>query len=210
MESWIVTKSDQHRCIKQMMKVFSSDQSKIGYGQSSVENLQNGGTNSGGEKYEGLGRNTLEGSTTISDPTKPMMEHRQETDSKGTALGKVTLDKTRIIQDFVDLLEARLPQNAQSIPKFGIPSAKDWEIDRLVDGFCSLTRADLELDQNAKIEDSRQKAMKTFNHPDDFLVSCIYAVQASKKYDPRAGTITALRQRSIMSGIGRRTSYRRR
>jgi len=67
-----------------------------------------------------------------------------------------------------------------------IPSKIDYETDWLLDELCSITRKDLELNQDSEKEDPRQKARKEFNHPPDSVMSIIYCLVADENYDENA------------------------
>ncbi len=76
-----------------------------------------------------------------------------------------------------------------------IPAKNDWETDHLVDAFCSITRKDLEKNQEIVVEDTRNKAKKLFNPPNDFTMSIIYSMVADRNFDPNAYKIFPVRRR---------------
>jgi len=177
-----------------------------GFGNYAVPALQEGGSNSLGASFEGLGRRVIEGCTTISDPTKPMLDHKQEVDEKGKILGKVTIDKTRALDFVVDTIHASVPDPTDPkivYPKLTFLTKHDYEVDGMFNDCQMLTRADLEQDQNATKEDPRQHIQKLWNHPPDHVMALAYALQASKKYDPDAYKIFPVGRRGPHSGFRR-------
>jgi len=107
-----------------------------------------------------------------------------------------TVDKTEIIQDFVDMLGTTVPDElGQPMSQFIIPMQNDWECGFLVDDFCDTTRKDLAQDQENVVEDGRQKAKKEFNHPQDSMMSIIYCMIAKKKHEPGRFTMSMVSRR---------------
>jgi len=80
-------------------------------------------------------------------------------------------------------------------PMFMIPHFYDWQTDFLMDDMTSITRKDLDQVQEVRTEDPRQKAMKTFNHPPDSVMSIIYCMVAGQNHNPSAYQITPIRKR---------------
>jgi hypothetical protein len=163
----------------------------LGYGQIQVKVIQNGGHDSHDNKFEGLGRRKFMGCRTIGDETKPEMEYRTVTDEHGEKVGRKEIDKTTWIQNFVDLVGSYV--NYVSIngvsdennkrTKLMIPYANDYDVDFLVNDFCSITRKDMEKVSDVSVEDPRQNAKKLFNHPPGSVMSIIYCLVADEKFD---------------------------
>ena len=159
----------------------------LGYGAIQVKLMQDGGTDSRGNAFGGLGKKKFQGCRTIGDETKPEMTYRQETDEHGTEVGRYQIDKTTTIQGFIDTVGTYIshPTNRDDRyrrTKLMIPSMNDWETDWLIDDFCSITRKDLEKDPDVAKEDPRQRARKEFNHPPDSVMSIIYCFVADQRY----------------------------
>lgn len=181
---------DQCRYLAELGEHFSINHGvgDLGYGQIQVKLIQDGGTDSKGTQFSGLGRKRFQGCRTIGDETKPQMTYLQDTDEHGTEVGRYQIDKTTTIQGFVDDIGTYVTakrmngQQSQQRTKFMIPSMNDWETDWLVDDFCSITRKDLEKDPDVTKEDPRQKAVKTFNHPPDSVMSIVYCRVADQRY----------------------------
>lgn len=172
----------------------------LGYGETTVPLMQDGGYDTQGNKIPALGRRRMMGCRTIGDETKPEMEYKTKADEHGKQLAHLKIDKTTTIQKFVDFLgwyveHPEIVDQAKKRPKFIIPFKNDWETDFLVDDFCALTRKDLEKELEIVVEDPRQRARKEFNHPADSMMACIYCMVADENYDEDAYRITGARQR---------------
>ena len=173
-----------------------------GYGQDQIPVIQSGGRDSKDNKFEGIGRFKFRGCQTIGNEVKPMQEYTQNTDEHGVEQDKLQIDKTTVIQNFVDFIGMSVshplyPRDAEKNKmKFMIPHYYDWQTDYLMDDMTSITRKDLEEVQEIKVEDPRQKAMKLFNHPPDTVMAIIYCLVADANYNPTAYQITPIRRRS--------------
>lgn len=194
---------DQARYIADLGREYEIDfgVGDLGYGAIQVKVIADGGRDSRDAKFDGLGRARFKGCRTIGDETKPNMEYKTETDEHGTETGRLQIDKTTSIQAFIDRVGQytshpirRSEENCKR-PIIMIPYQKDYETDWLVKEFCSITRKDLEKDPEIAVEDPRQKAVKTFNHPSDAVMSIIYCFTADEQY--RENSMRIL-------GIGRR------
>ena len=65
-----------------------------------------------------------------------------------------SVDKTQIIQNFVDFVGSTVPNAfGKQVSQLIIPMKKDWECDFLLDDFCDLTRKDLDRDHAAIIKE---------------------------------------------------------
>ena len=151
----------------------------LGYGAIQVKTIQNGGSNRvSGKLFLGVGREKFFGCRSISNESKPMQIHSDVVDEHGEENGRISIDKTTLIQRFIDLLETKIshPQRDDSSKrsKLMIPfdANKEYETDWLVSELTSLTRKDL----RKKDLDPRQNAKKEFNHPKDSMMSIIYAL----------------------------------
>ena len=193
---------DQARYIAELFRDFGVDFAvgDLGYGQIQVKVIQDGGRDSRDIKFEGLGRKRFTGCRTTGDETKPEMQYMQEADEHGTQLGRIQIDKTTVIQGFVDFVgkyvshPTRPTEEELKKPVFMIPMKNDWETDFLMDDFCSITRKDLEEDTEVRVEDPRQRAKKEFNHPPDSVMSIIYCLVADQNWNPDAFKISPVRK----------------
>lgn len=181
----------------------------IGHGQDMVPVIQDGGRDSNDVPFSGLGKSTFYSCRTISDETKPQMSKQQDTDEEGTELGRFQVDKTTIIQQFVDFIgwkidcahirepwrELTREDTPVPIPKLMIPFAKNWETDWLVKEWVKLTRKDLEKVQEGDIEDGRQRNRKEFNHPPDSMMALIYCMVGDNNYDEGSFSISRVKRK---------------
>ena len=172
----------------------------LGYGAIQVALMQDGGYDSHGNHVPGLGRRRVMGSRTIGDETKPQMEYNAKADEHGIESAHLKIDKTTTIQKFVDFLgwfteHPEYIDGGKKRPKLIIPYKNDWEVDFLVDDWCSLTRKDLEKELDVVTEDPRQKARKEYNHPKDSLMSAIYCMVADDNFDDEAFRIMGVKKR---------------
>ena len=156
----------------------------LGYGAIQVKIIQDGShSRHTGVAFSGVGSNKFLGCRTISDETKNMEIFDDKIDEHGDQTGRISIDKTTAIQEFVDMFEVLIPHPTRpnehdlSRPKFMIPSKNEHEVDWLIKDFAGITRKDLVQTQNSSI-DSRQRARKEFNHPKDSVMAIIYAKKA--------------------------------
>jgi hypothetical protein len=156
----------------------------LGYGAIQVKVIQDGGTNRNtGNAFSGVGSEKFIGCRTISDETKPLQIFDKKTDEHGDQTGRVHIDKTTIIQEFIDMLESRVSHPTRPLeqtlrkPKLMIPFKDEYRVDWLVKDFTSITRKDLTETNNLQI-DPRQQPRKEFNHPRDSVMAIIYAKKA--------------------------------
>ena len=181
----------------------------IGHGQDMVPVIQEGGRDSQDRPFEGLGKSVFYSCRTISDETKPQMEKQQDSDEEGTELGRFQIDKTTIIQQFIDFIgwnldcahirepwrELTREDEPIKVPKLMIPYAKNWEVDFLVKEWVKLTRKDLEKVQEGDIEDGRQRNRKEFNHPPDSMMALIYCMVGDNNYDEGSFSINRIKRK---------------
>jgi len=182
---------DQARYLAEMFNSYSLDfgVGDYGYGQIQVKVMQDGGRDSKDIKFEGLGKRRFVGCRTLGDETKPQQKFSEEVDEHGTQLGRIQIDKTTTIQNFVDFIGTYVahptrPNDQQwKRTQFIIPYGREFETDWLMADFVSITRKDLEKDPDVTKEDPRQRAKKEFNHPPDSVMSIIYCLVARNNYD---------------------------
>ena len=185
---------DQARYIAELGDSYGIDYGvgDLGYGQIQVKVIQDGGRDSHDIKFIGLGRSKFSGCRTMGDETKPQQKFSVEVDEHGEQLGRLQIDKTTTIQNFIDFIgnfiahPTRSSEEELKRTQFIIPHKLDYEIDYLMDDFCSITRKDLEEIQEVRVEDPRQRAKKEYNHPPDSVMSIIYCMVADKNFDEAA------------------------
>jgi len=188
---------DQARYIAELGRSFGIDYGvgDLGYGQIQVKLIQDGGRDSKDIKFAGLGKRKFTGCRTMGDETKPQQKFSIEVDEHGEQLGRLQIDKTTSIQNFVDLIGTFIAHpihpNEEKMKRtqLMIPHKLDYQTDFLMDDFCSITRKDLEDVQEVRVEDPRQKPKKEYNHPPDSVMSIVYCMVADKNYDDKAYTI---------------------
>ena len=173
----------------------------LGYGQIQVKVIQDGGRDSHDVKFPGLGKRRFVGCRTIGDETKPSMEFRQDTDEHGTELGRIQIDKTTTIQNFIDFIgtyvshPSRPDEEKLKRTKLIIPHKIDYQTDFLMNDLTATTRKDIEEELDSTAEDPRQRAKKEFNHPKDSMMSLIYSLIADQNYDSGRYVIHGTRKR---------------
>ena len=70
-----------------------------------VKTIQDGGADRlTGQLFDGVSSARFVGCRTVGDETKPMMRYDKKIDEHGEVTGMIKLDKTTIIQEFIDLL----------------------------------------------------------------------------------------------------------
>ena len=172
----------------------------LGYGKDKVTMMQDGGYTSFGEKVTGLGRGRVKGCWSSGNITEETMRHKSQDIIDSPTVGSrneyYSVDKTQIIQNFVDFVGSTVPnpEGGKPLSQLIIPMKNDWECDFLVDDFCFTTRKDLDKDnEEVAKEDPRQKAKKEFNHPKDSVMSIIYCMIGKSKFDPEGFQISRIR-----------------
>ena len=180
----------------------------LGYGKDKVTLMQQGGYTSFGEKVPGLGRGKIKGCWTSGSITTETMRHKSQEIIDSPTVGEkkeyYSVDKTQIIQNFIDFIGSTVPnENGKSVSQFIIPMKKNWETDFLLDDFCDITRKDLDKD-NMEIskDDPRQRAKKEYNHPKDSVMSIIYCMIGKSKFDPQGFEISKIK-------VNRKFRYKR-
>ncbi|KKN55046.1 hypothetical protein LCGC14_0586470 [marine sediment metagenome] len=161
----------------------------LGYGAIQVEQIQDGGSDRlTGQHFNGVGSDRFYGCRSIGDETKPLLEYTKDLDEHGETREHIKIDKTSVIQDWVDLMTVQVndPDDPYNLdkrkPKLIFPAEKysKQSINFLYHDLTNLTRKDLSDKIDEEEEDPRQKARKEFNHPRDSLMAMIYAIQAFK------------------------------
>lgn len=161
----------------------------LGYGTNQVKLIQDGGADAKtGDMFTGVGSDRFLGCNSMSAPAKPFQYHDATTDAHGDTVSRISIDKTASIQEFIDMLDRRLPDlpdyPAKMVTQFIIPYRKEYETEWLINDFTAITRKDLAEVEDIEVEkDPRQRPRKEFNHPRDSVMSIIYAYQASKRFD---------------------------
>lgn len=163
----------------------------LGYGEIQTNAIINGGANpQTGVRYQGVGSHRFKGCRTIASLVSVFQDREGKIDDELEEIDRIQVDKTHIIQNFVDFIGTSVfhplyPNNEKtSRKKFMIPNSEPWRVDWLIKDFTSITRKDLERDQLALVEDSRQHPKKEFNHPLDSVMSIIYCLVADKNFSP--------------------------
>jgi hypothetical protein len=183
---------DQARYLNALFKSYNCEvgSGDLGYGAIQVKVIQDGGADRlTGELFTGVGSDKFYGCHTIASDTKPFQIHEGSTDEHGDEVGKLSIDKTASIQEFIDLLDRRIPDpdhpkdKSKARTQLIIPYKEDFETEWLINDFTSITRRDLAKIEDIDIIDPRQKPRKEFNHPRDSVMSIIYAFQAIKQKD---------------------------
>ena len=183
---------DQAEYINWMFKTARCDIGigDLGYGANQVMLIQDGGANrKSGVLYDGVGSNNFYGARTIGDETKPLLEYIKKLDEHGEQRESLKVDKTQMIQEWIDFLEEFVPHPDKPFEedytrlRFMIPNHPDSQqyLDFIYNDWTSLVRVDmpetLEEDISA---DPKQKKRKQFSHPADSLIACVLALQCRK------------------------------
>lgn len=187
----------QAQYMKELFEEYGCDfgVADLGYGETQVDAIINGGTNpETGEHFVGLGYDKFVGAWTRTKITQTERDVPFKYDEEGNEeKTHILLDKSHIIQNFVDFISWKVPNpnhtdDKLSRPKLIIPYAQEWAVDFLIKDFTSITRRDLDSDLTSNAEDSRQQAQKQFNHPPDSVMSIIYALVADQQFSYRASS----------------------
>lgn len=130
------------------------------------------------------------GCKTIGDETKPIQEYKENTDEHGDEVGRMQIDKTVAIQNFIDFIEWYEPHpsyqkdETKRRPRLMIPFKNEFETEWLIKDFTAITRKDLQETEDVAATDPRQKPRKEFNHPRDSVMSIIYCLVADQQEEP--------------------------
>jgi len=155
----------------------------IGYGQHQIKDMQDGNYHrQTGDAYAGLGINDFIACRTISDPAKPYQFYDAVTDQHGDTVSEIRVDKTRVVDDFADLINSNVMHpNYMNIkpslrPKLIIPYKIQDDVDWLIDDWVQLMRKDLPKLGEVIEADNRTTPRKEYSHPPDSMMACIYSV----------------------------------
>jgi hypothetical protein len=158
----------------------------LGYGAIQVKIIQDGGANRiSGVLFDGVGADKFIGCRSSGNELKPLQRHEEAVDEHGDEVGRLTVDPTTVIQNFIDLLEMKITHpmfpntDEKSRLKFIIPYADEFEAETLIKELTSIVRIDMDQEGLEGVNiDKRQYAKKKFGHPDDTLMSICYAIVA--------------------------------
>jgi len=183
---------DQAEYINWMFKTARCDVGvgDLGYGANQVMAIQDGGHNRrSGAKFDGVGANKFYGARSIGDETKPLMEFTEKIDEHGKQTPSLKVDKTQMIQEFIDFLEEFVPhpnnpfEEDYTRTRFMIPNHPESrdQLDYIYHDWTMLVRVDLPDTLEEDVSgDPKQKKKKLFSHPSDSLASLCLALQAPK------------------------------
>ena len=181
---------DQARYLNALYKSYNCElgAGDLGYGAIQVKVIQDGGADRlTGELFTGVGVDKFYGCHSIASDTKPFQIHEAVTDEHGDETNKISIDKTASIQEFIDVLERKLPHpvfprdTTKARTQLIIPYKDDYDTEWLINDFTAITRKDLAKIEDIDITDPRQRPRKEFNHPRDSVMAIIYALQAIKQ-----------------------------
>ena len=146
----------------------------LGYGAIQVQQIQDGGSDRlSGVHFDGVGSNNFYGCRSIGDETRQLQEFYKRNDEHGEQREHLRIDKTTIIQEFIDLMGVdvsdpeRPHDTTRRKPKMMFPANpySKQQIDFIYKDLTDLTRKDLSSKIDEQEEDPRQYARKEFNHP---------------------------------------------
>jgi len=192
-------REDQRKQTRYMIDKFNRFQcdfgvADLGYGTEKVKTIQEGGADvDTGERFAGLGTDKFLGCNTMSSTVMPFQFHQEKEDAHGSQVPQVRVDKTSIIQNFIDMLDRKVHHpdyiNGESgfRPQLIIPFEDDTKIlsqpMNLLEDFTSITRKDIAKIEDVEVVDPRQHPRKEFNHPPDSVMAILYSIIASDNYD---------------------------
>lgn len=187
-------REDQRKQVKYMVdkfKKFDCDfgVADLGYGDEKVKTMQDGGYDMDtGEWFEGLGVDKLLGCSSMENKTMPFQFHELKEDRHGSQVPQVKVDKTNVIQAFIDMIDRKVhhPDYINGTedyrPQIIIPFKDEMKVFaqpmNLLEDFTSITRKDVAEIEDVEIVDPRQHPKKEFNHPPDAVMAILYAVIA--------------------------------
>jgi len=192
-------REDQRKQTKYMVdkfKTFDCDfgVGDLGYGTEKIKTMQDGGAEADtGERFMGLGTDKFIGCMSMSHQTMPFQYYEEIEDQHGSGVPQLKVDKTSIIQNFIDMLDRRVhhPEFINGHegfrPQLVIPFKDENKVFsqpmHLMDDFTSITRKDIALIEDVTIIDPRQHPKKEFNHPPDSVMAILYAIIATDNYE---------------------------
>ncbi len=163
----------------------------LGHGEIQVGYLQDGAYRSDGKKFVGLGRTKVRGCRTTGGIEKPEEEFKQENDEHGKTIDHITVYKTDIIEEYIDLFESKTINTNDThispvLSRLIIPTKDNHPvIHDIQKQSCGIKRADIKADAEEEIvDDKSQSSEKTYQHPPDIPMSIMYNQIAQKNYDP--------------------------
>jgi len=182
---------DQAEYINWMFKTAKCDIGigDLGYGANQVMLIQDGGASrKTGVLYAGVGTNKFYGARAIGDETKPLLEYIKKLDEHGETRESLKVDKTQMIQEFIDFFEEFVPhpdkpfEEEYQRTRFMIPNHPDSRelLDHIYHDWTSLTRIDMPETLEEDEVNKKQKVKKLFSHPSDSMVAVILALQTRK------------------------------
>jgi len=181
----------QAKYVKELFEEYNCDLgvADLGYGTNQVKLIQDGGADAKtGDMFNGIGSDKFLGCNSMSAIDKPFQFHEEATDEHGDTVSKISIDKTSAMQEFIDMLDQRMPNPDgnpnEMVSQLIIPYAEQDAVNWLINDFTAITRKDLSEIEDIELEkDPRQRAKKEFNHPRDSVMAIIYAYQSSKRFD---------------------------
>lgn len=125
----------------------------------------------------------------LRNETKPLLEYIKKIDEHGEQRESLKVDKTQMIQEFVDFLEEYVAHPDKPFEedyqrtRFMIPNHPDSrdQLDYIYHDWTMLVRVDMpETLEEDVTGDRKQKKRKLFSHPADSMVAVILALFATK------------------------------
>lgn len=166
----------------------------LGYGTEKLKTMQDGGADMDtGELFDGLGTDKFLGCSSMSSTTMPFQFHEEKEDQHGSKVPELRVDKTSIMQNFIDMLDRQIHHpdfiNGQEDyrPQLIIPFKDELKVlaepMNLLNDFTSITRKDLALIEDVETVDPRQHPKKEFNHPPDSVMAILYSIVATDNFE---------------------------
>lgn len=153
----------------------------MGYGKDKVQAMQ-----------KSIGYAKVKGVWSSGNITQSEITYTKQVDPEGVKKREyISVDKTQIIQDFIDMIGTFVQVGEKQTSQFIMPEMDDKLYYTLETDFCDITRKDLDKD-NTEIskDDPRQKPKKEYNHPRDTVMSIIYNMIGKSQYKPEERSIT--------------------
>ena len=181
----------------------------MGFGSKQIKAIIDGGVDPRDREFkQGLTLGRFIGVWSRAKPEQVLEFKNKDIDDDGNMEENyISLDKTAMVELFIDHVKWKVPHPAyllqkQSIqanyqrPKLGIPYAEDWKVEPLVGDMTYISRADLEIDVLSTKEISSQKPKKEYNHPKDTVSSMTHCFVADKFFG-HTGTFGGVSKRSV-------------
>ncbi len=192
-------REDQRKQTKYMIDKFRAYDcdfgvADLGYGVEKVKTMQDGGADMDtGERYTGLGTHKFLGCMSMSNQTMPFQYHEEVEDQHGSGVPQLKVDKTNVIQNFIDMLDRKVHHpsfvngHEDFRPQIVIPFKDESKVFsqpmHLMEDFTSITRKDIALIEDVNVVDPRQHPKKEFNHPPDSVMAILYSIIATDNYE---------------------------